>query len=219
MTDPHHNQPFRTAGPALQDASAAVLLVHGRGSSADDMIRFADTLEQPHVSYRAIQAAGRSWYPQSFLAPLPYNEPGLSSGLAAIAAHVSNFVDSGMPAERIVLIGFSQGACLTLEFAARNPQRLGGVLAWSGGLIGNGQREQAPIPNDKTFTYTGNLLATPVFLGCSDVDPHIPLARVEQSAEILEELGAMVTKRIYPGMGHTVNVDEIRFSQELLASF
>lgn len=215
---PHQGQPVATAGAPLHRARAAMILVHGRGASAQSILTLAEAFVHPDVAYLAPQAGGHTWYPQSFLAPLAQNEPGLSSGLQAIADVRRQIDEAGIPARRTVLLGFSQGACLTLEFAARHTLRYGGVVAFSGGLIGNGQRNGAAPPNDKVFAYEGNLAGAPVFLGCSDIDAHIPLQRVRQSTEVLRALGGDVTERIYEGMGHTVNEDEVRFVRGLLAS-
>lgn len=207
---PHQGQPVRAAGAALEAARAAVVMVHGRGASAESMLSFADVFEAEGVAYRAPQAAGHTWYPYSFLAPVERNEPGRSSGLRAIGDVLGALAAGGVPPERTVLLGFSQGACLLLDYAASRPQRYGGVVAWSGGLIGP---EDAPLPR-----YAGSLRKTPAFFGCSDRDPHIPLARVEASAAVFERLGADVTKRIYPGLGHVVNEDEVRFARALVQS-
>lgn len=212
---PHQGRPVVEAGAPLHAARAAVVLVHGRGASAEGMRPLADALDRDDVAYRAPQARGGAWYPYSFLAPLARNEPGLSSGLQAVGDVLRGLTDAGVPPERTVLLGFSQGACLALEYAARHARRYGGVVAFSGGLLGSGERDGVP-PDDKTFDYAGTLDGTPVFLGCSDVDPHIPKRRVETSAEVLRGLGADVTARLYPGMGHTVNDDELRFARALL---
>ena len=160
----------------------------------------ANELCHPDLAYLAPQAAGNTWYPFSFLAPIADNEPGISSGIAAIGDLVAEIVESGIPNERILLAGFSQGACLVLEFVARSARRYGGVLGYSGGLIG---------PDGTSRDYSGSLNQTPVFLGCSDVDFHIPKERVELTAEILGQLGGQVTMRLYPNIGHTINQDEI----------
>ena len=159
----------------------------------------------------APQAAGSSWYPYSFLAPMEKNEPGLSSGLARIGEAMAELEAAGIPPERTILLGFSQGACLTLEFAARNARRYGGVVGLSGGLIG-----PPGTPRDFSGNYAGSFAGTPVFLGCSDRDPHIPRERVDESAAVLEKMGAEVTERIYPAMGHTVNQDELDHVRRLL---
>ncbi len=206
--DPHRDGPSVRLGPDLQEAEAAVILVHGRGDSARGILTLAPDLQAPRVTFIAPQATAFSWYPQSFLAPIPMNEPWLSSALDRVGAAVGEAMSTGLPREKTVLMGFSQGACLALEFAARNPGRYGGVVAFSGGLIG---------PEGMPRSHKGSLEGTPVFLGCSDVDPHIPLARVNESAEIMEALGGQVEERIYPGMGHTVNADELEWARTLLS--
>jgi predicted esterase len=196
----HEGQPVREAGEQLGGARAAMVMVHGRGGSADDILALSGELGMPGFAYLAPQAAGHSWYPYSFLAPILQNEPGISSGLRAIAAVLEMIERAGIPAERVMLLGFSQGACLSLEFSARAARRYGGVAGLSGGLIG---------PDGTPRNYSGSLAGTPVFLGCSDVDPHIPAARVVETATVLRRLGAEVTMRLYPGMGHTINEDEL----------
>lgn len=208
--EPHGGQPVAHAGTPPERAGAAMVLVHGRGATAESILTLADELGRPDWAYLAPQAAGNQWYPFSFLAPLERNEPGLSSGLALLGRVVAGLGEAGIPPERTVLLGFSQGACLSLEWTARHAgraARLGGVVALSGGLIGERVRAER---------YPGWLDGTPVFLGCSDVDPHIPLERVRESAGILRGMGATVTERIYSGMGHTVNRDEIRWVRDLL---
>ncbi len=214
---PHQGQPVAEAGVPLDEAAVAAILLHGRGASARSILGLAREIDQAGVAYLAPQAAGHTWYPQSFLAPLAQNEPGLASGLRAVGDLLARITEAGTPPERTVLVGFSQGACLASEFAARHPRRYGGVVALSGGLIGTSERSGHAPPDDKRFDYDGDLAGTPAFFGCSDVDPHIPLRRVEQSAAVFEDLGADVTKRIYEGMGHTVNPDEIEFMRGLLA--
>lgn len=222
VAGPHQNQPLVLGGAPLGEARVAVVLVHGRGDSADGILGLADALGvpgfgAPGIAYLAPQAAGSTWYPNSFLAPLAANEPGLSSGLRAVGDALARAEAAGIPPERIVVAGFSQGACLASEFAARHGERLGGVVALSGGLIGTAEVAGAAPPDDKRFDYAGSLDGTPVFLGCSDVDAHIPLARVTRSAEVFRTLGGAVTERIYPGMGHTVVEDELAFFRALLA--
>jgi predicted esterase len=218
MNGPHQGQRVSEAGAPLDRAKAAVLLVHGRGATAESILTLAEEFARPDVAYLAPQAAGNTWYPYSFLAPIEQNEPGLSSGLQALRDVLRRIEQAGIPAERTVVLGFSQGACLALEFTARHARRYGGAVALSGGLIGTGPSEGAAPPFDKRFDYEGSLDGTPVFLGCSDVDAHIPIERVHQSRDVLEALGGAVTERIYPGMGHTVNEDEVRFVRALLAS-
>lgn len=204
------------AGPIADEANACAILVHGRGALADSMLTLADALRLPDVHYRAPQAPGMAWYPKSFLAPLAANVPGIENGLATIQNVLDELQEEGVAPARIVLIGFSQGACLASEFAARQPRRYGGVVALSGGLIGNVQLDDADAPHDKGFEYDGSLEGTPVFLGCSDVDPHIPVERVHQTSEIFKALGGNVDLRLYKGMGHTVNNDELQAVQKLL---
>ena len=206
---PHQGQPVLTAGEPLDKAKAAMIMVHGRGASAEDILSLTPELNQPGFAYLAPQAAGYAWYPNSFLAPIASNEPGLSSGLAVIASLLEKLAEAGIPPERTIILGFSQGACLSLEFAARNARRYGGLAGLSGGLIG---------PDGTPRDYPGSLDSTPVFLGCSDVDPHVPKKRVELSAEVLQRLGGNVTTRLYPRMGHTVNRDEIRQIQDMMSA-
>jgi len=204
---PHAGQPVLRRGPAAAQARLAVVLIHGRGDSADGILRLADEFRFADVLWVAPQAAGSTWYPYSFLAPMEQNEPGLSSGLSVIGSLVTSIASEGVAYDRIVLMGFSQGACLAQEFAARHPRRYRAVVGLSGGLIG---------PPGTPRNYAGSFEGTPVFLGCSDVDPHIPLARVQESAEVFRRMAAAVDERIYPRMGHTVNADEISRVTEIL---
>src|SRR6266699_2947343 len=206
---PHQSQPILTAGEPLEKARAAMIMAHGRGATAESILELAADFKQPGFIYLAPQAAGNSWYPNSFLAPIASNEPGLSSGLAVIASLLEKLAEAGIPPERTILLGFSQGACLSLEFAARNARRYGGLAGLSGGLIG---------PDGTPRDYPGSLAAIPVFLGCSDVDFHVPKERVQLSAQVLQRLGANVTMRLYPGMGHMVNQDEIAFVRGMMAA-
>ena len=213
--DPHRGQPVLTVGRPLAEAAAAVVLVHGRGASAADILTLVPELDRPDLAYLAPQAADHTWYPYSFLSPLEQNEPWLSSALALLADTLQRIADGGIAAEKTVLLGFSQGACLSLEFAARNPRRYGGVIAFSGGLIGPSgmQRGGFTGPDEP-----GPLAGTPVLLGCSDRDPHVPVLRVEESAQILATLGADVTARIFPGLEHTINDEELELARGLLAA-
>jgi phospholipase/carboxylesterase len=206
MGGPHEGQPVLEAGERLGQAQAAMILVHGRGASAADIMTLGAELMQPGFAYLAPQAAGNAWYPYPFTAPMESNEPYLSSALEVLATVLAS-VEETIPAERVVLLGFSQGACLTLEFAARHARRYGGVVGLSGGLIG---------PEGTPRDYPGNFAGTPAFLGCSDVDPHIPKERVIASGDLFERMGAMVTVRLFPGMPHTVNADEIRTVNEMI---
>ena len=206
--DPHAGQPVLTMGPAPAEARVALILVHGRGASAEDILGLAGELRLKDVAYLAPQATGHTWYPYSFLSPIAQNEPGITSGLGVIAALVDTLAEQGVARERVGLLGFSQGACLSLEFAARHAGRYAGVFGLSGGLIG---------PPGTPRDYPGSCDGTPVFLGCSDVDAHIPLERVQESAEVFRRLGAAVDERIYPRMGHTVNRDELEAVRAILA--
>jgi predicted esterase len=205
---PHQNQRLIVAGQPLEQAKAALVLLHGRGASPEDILALGNEMFHPDFVYLAPQAAGYTWYPNSFLAPISQNEPGITSGIAVIADLVDHIVAAGIPHERIIIGGFSQGACLALEFVARHARRYGGVLGLSGGLIG---------PDGTPRDYAGSLEHTPIFLGCSDVDFHIPKERVELSAAVLQNLGGEVTLRLYPGMGHTVNMDELAFGRSMVA--
>ena len=196
------------SGAPLADARAAAILLHGRGATAEDMLSLAEAIARPDIAYAAPQAPGRTWYPHSFLAPIAQNEPALSRSLGIVHELVGQLIAEGLPAERIVLMGFSQGGCLALEYAARNTRRYGGVIGLSAGLIG---------PKGTPRNYPGSLAGTPIFIGCSDVDDHIPLWRVHETAAVLQELGGNVIERIYPGMGHTVNDDEVKQVTALLA--
>ncbi|QCI62830.1 alpha/beta hydrolase [Phreatobacter stygius] len=196
------------AGAPLSRARAAMILLHGRGASAEGMLSLAEVFAQPDLAYLAPQAPGHSWYPQSFLAPLAQNEPSLTRALGIVGTTVEALAGEGFAPERIILAGFSQGGCLALEYAARNARHFGGVAGLSAGLIG---------PEGTPRDYAGTLGGTPVFLGCSDVDSHIPLGRVKETSKVLAGLGATVTERIYPGMGHTINDDEIGQVRRLIA--
>jgi predicted esterase len=172
------------------------------------MLTFGDELGFSDIAWVAPQAAGHTWYPYSFLAPIEQNEPGITSGLGVLAGLVAELGRAGIPASRVGVLGFSQGACLSLEFAARHPDRYAGVVGLSGGLIG---------PPGTPRDYVGSLDGTPVFLGCSDIDPHIPVERVRESTTVLRRLGAAVDERIYPRMGHTINEDELEAVRALLS--
>lgn len=177
-----------------------MILVHGRGATATSILDLARALPHPDMAYLAPQAVDNSWYPFSFLAPVENNESGISSGIQALADVVQQVEEAGISAENIIIGGFSQGACLASEFVARHPRRYGGLLVFSGGLIG---------PPGALRDYAGSLAGTPVFIGCGDVDSHIPVERVQETTATLTRMGAVVTQRIYPGMGHTINQNEI----------
>lgn len=211
--DPHAGGRVLGEGPPLEEALAAAILLHGRGGNAEEILGLARALEEPRLTCLAPQAAGHAWYPESFLAPIERNEPWLSSALAVVGRLLERLGEAGVPAERTLLLGFSQGACLGLEFVARNARRYGGVAGLAGGLIG------APgNPRD----YPGSLEGSPVFMGCGDRDPFVPFERLEETAAVLSRLGGEVTKRVYPGMGHRINEDELehlrRMASDVLSS-
>jgi phospholipase/carboxylesterase len=204
---PHDGQPVLMAGAPLGDAPLAAVLLHGRGATARSILDLASAIDQPQVTWLAPQARGNTWYPNPFLAPLESNEPWLSSALAGVVDLVAQIAATGVAGSRVVLMGFSQGACLALESLVRNPGLAGGVAGLSGGLIG---------PPGTVWPGSGRLDGVPVFLGCSDVDFHIPKERVIESAEVLRSRGADVTAILYPGMDHTVNDDELEHVRRLL---
>src|SRR5215203_4434607 len=204
---PHGGERVLLGGAAPETAAGVLIAIHGRGAGAEDIIALAREVAPSDVAILAPQAAGNTWYPYRFLEPTERNEPYLSSALRIVADLIAQLGEQGIPSERIALLGFSQGACLALEAAARNARRYAGVIGFSGGLIG---------PPGTSFDFPGSLDRTPVFLGCSDVDPHIPKERVEESAAALERLGAAVDVRLYPGMGHTVNRDELEAARSIL---
>ena len=206
---PHQGQPVLMAGEPPGQAGAAMILLHGRGATAADILTLVPSLDHGSFAYLAPQAAGHTWYPNSFLAPLASNEPRLSSALAIIADLLDRVEAAGLPPERVILLGFSQGASLALEFAARHARRYGGVVGLSGGLIG---------PDGAPRAYSGSLAETPVFLGCSDADPYIPLARVHHTAAVLQGLGGAVAERLYLNMGHTIVPDEINAVRDMMSA-
>lgn len=200
MSQLHEGTVRATYGTPLADANTAVVMIHGRGDSAQGILGLAPALDVDGPAYVAPEARHNTWYPQSFLAPMEANEPWLSSALEAVDSVMKQVAEAGIAPERTMLLGFSQGACLASEYVARNARRYGGLAVLSGGLIG---------PDDTSRDYPGSLEGTPVFLGCSDVDFHIPVGRVHESAAVLERLGGTVTKKIYPNFAHAVNQDEI----------
>lgn len=204
---PHEGEPVTDAGAPLGTSPVVVILVHGRNAGPANILDLAARFLRPDLTYLAPAAAGRTWYPHSFLADIASNEPGLSSALGVLATLVASVEAAGVPRRRIVLAGFSQGACLTAEFAVRHAARYGGIAVYSGGVIG---------PLGTAWDERGRFDGTPMFFGCSDVDSHVPEARVNESAALCQRLGAEVTRRIYPGMGHLVNDDEIAWMQRLL---
>lgn len=203
----HQTHPTLFAGEPLDKAKAAMIMIHGRGSTAQDILSLSHEFAQTGFAYIAPQADDGTWYPNRFLAPIESNEPYLSSALKVIDDLLTQIKTVGISPERTMLLGFSQGACLTLEYVARHAQRYGGVAGLSGALIG---------PDGMKRNDSGSLDGTPVFLGCSDVDFHVPKERVESTASTLKSLGANVTMRLYPNMDHAVNEDEIEIVREMM---
>ena len=205
-----HTVNIQYSGVPLQEAKKAMVMIHGRGGSAGDLVNsLQGYVDLEGFAIAAPQATNHSWYPLGFLAPPQQNEPWLSSALQVIKTTVEKLLEGNITAESLYFLGFSQGACLMLEYLTRHAIRYGGAFAYSGGLIG-----------DKIYpeNYSGQFAGTPILLGCSDVDPHIPLARVYASENILQERGADVSTRIYPGMGHTINSDEIEHTNRIIKS-
>jgi len=202
-----HQKNSIAAGEELHAESKVLILLHGRGGSAEDMLSFSSRLEVNNFALIAPQATNNTWYPYSFLAPPAQNEPWLSSALGLLKELVDDVTGKGVTTERVYFCGFSQGACLALEFIARNADHYGGVAAFTGGLIG-----------DKIYTenYKGDFNGTPVFMGTSNPDPHVPIERFYASANILREMNAAVTEKVYNNMGHTINEDEIDNANRLI---
>jgi phospholipase/carboxylesterase len=207
VSDPHRDQPVVTLGAGLSQAVAAVILLHGRGASAEDILGLATEMHDERFAYLAPQAAGNAWYPYSFMAPIEKNEPWLSSALAKVGTIVQQAVAAGLSHDRIIVCGFSQGACLSSEFVARNPARYGGVIAFTGGLIG---------PPDADLHHKGDLAGMPALFSSGDPDPHVPWSRVLESAEQFTTMGAAVTTQRYPGRPHTVLPQEIKSARDLI---
>ncbi len=208
-TDPHAGQPVVATGAPLDGARAAAILIHGRNAGPRNILELATPLAHPGVAFLAPGAAGHTWYPLSFLAEREQNEPGLSSALGMLRRLVDDIAARGIPRSRIVLLGFSQGACLASEFAWRHPGRYGGIVVFSGGLIG---------PPGTAWDEPGDFAGTPAFFGCSDVDAHVPRWRVDESAAVFTRMGATTDLRIYPGMGHLVSDDEIAAARAIVAA-
>lgn len=204
MTGPHAGQPVVAAGRPLGEGRAVMVMIHGRNAAPKNILDLATPLAHPDYTYLAPAAAGNTWYPWSFMAERSTNEPGLSSALGVIAGLIDRIVAHGIPRRRIILLGFSQGACLASEFMVRHADRYGALIAFSGGIIGE---------PGTTWDWPGTFDGMPVFLGCSDVDGHVPKTRVDESAAVFARMGAAVTERIYPGMGHLVNEDELAWAR------
>lgn len=209
---PHQSTQIAEGGVPATEADAAMIMIHGRGATAPSIIQLANEFDtDKKLALRAPQANNNTWYPNSFMAPSEQNQPGLSSGLQKIYDIIQDLKGEGFSEEHVYLLGFSQGACLASEFVARHPAKYGGLIALSGGMIGVGDAVNSE-------NYEGDLQGTPIFMGCSDVDPHIPKERVNESEKIFRKLNASVTKKLYPGMGHLVNEDEIKHINALLNS-
>ena len=205
--DPHRGEPVSTAGPSPEEGKGTLILIHGRGDSADGILSLYETFGLTELAAIAPDAAGHTWYPLSFLAPLDSNQPYLDSAIRKIESIVTELLSRDIPSERIAILGFSQGACLTTEFIARHPRQYGAAIALTGGLIG---------PPGTSRNYSGSLNNTPVFLGSSDPDPHVPFERVRETQTVLTRMGAKVELRRYPGMPHTINEDELNACRHLL---
>ena len=209
----HAGQRLATAGPSLRNARLAMVMLHGRGAGADDMLGLHQHLAVPDVAALAPNAAGNSWWPDSFLGPMTVNGPGLDSGLSVVTDLLDHLERAGFGPERTVLVGFSQGACLASEVAVRAARPFRAVAGLSGGLVGTGEAGGPPLDvlygrADKLFDYAGRLDGVPVLLGCHERDPHIPLARVARTAEVLEGMGASVETMVIPGAGHGIIAEE-----------
>ncbi len=203
-----HSMQYKTAGTPAAQAKGSLLMLHGRGGTAANIISLARELEAEGLAIYAPEATNNSWYPYSFMAPESQNQPALDSALDMISQLVEKIKADGIPANRIYFLGFSQGACLTLEYIARNAQAYGGAVAFTGGLIGE---------ELVTERYQGNFGNTPVLITTGNPDPHVPLHRVEESVELFKNLGAQVTLKVYPGRPHTITMPEIELANELLS--
>ena len=204
-----HEKKIYNSGVELDKAKKVLIMLHGRGASASDILSLSNYLPVEDYAILAPEATGNTWYPYSFLMPPQQNEPWLSSAIALIKEIENDLLSDGFKSEQLYFLGFSQGACLTLEFVTRHAKKYGGAIAFTGGLIG-----------DKIYTenYSGDFQNTPIFIGTSDPDPHVPVARVNATAEILKKMNASVTAKIYPGMGHTINEDEIKNASVILGN-
>lgn len=204
---PHAGQPLLRGGAPLEEARGVVIMLHGRGAGPRNIMDLGPSIAHPNIALLAPAAANGTWYPKSFMAPIAENEPGITSGISVVHGLIDMALAAGIPTEKIILLGFSQGACLACTAAQRRPARYGGVVIFSGGLIG---------PPGTAWAETGTFRATPVFLGCSDQDSHVPESRVRESAAVFARMGATVLTRIYPGMGHLVNEEEIGCARDLV---
>ena len=204
-----HQKKIVTAGQPLTKATKALIMLHGRGATAEDILGLAREFNVKEYALVAPQATNYTWYPLSFLAPVKQNEPWLTSAIQVVSEIVEDIRSAGIKDENIYFAGFSQGACLTLEFVTRNATRWGGVAAFTGGLIGD---------SINLGNYRGDFAGTPVFIGTSNPDPHVPVERVNASADVIRKMNAVVTEKVYPGMGHTINREEIEIVNKNLFS-
>ena len=209
IPSPHAEARVLERGIALEDALGAVILLHGRGGSAEDILALGNELRLSKAALLAPQAAGHTWYPNSFLAPIESNEPWLTSALDLVRTLVGRCAAAGIPSERVAIVGFSQGACLASEYVARHPQRYGALVAFTGGLIG---------PPGSDLHHAGALDGTPVLLSSGDPDPHVPWTRVQETAEQFTRMGAVIQTQRYPGRPHTILPEEVQAARELLGS-
>ena len=203
----HEGQPLVVRGRPLAESHAVAIMMHGRGRTTDDILELATRIGNNAFTYLAPTAQDNTWYPYGFMETIEKNEPFLSSALAVYDALIARLLAQGFSKEQIILLGFSQGACLTAEYAVRHADRYGGIVLFTGGLIG---------PPGTSWPYPGSFQGTPIFLGTSDIDGFVPLARVQESAAIFAQMGAQVTERVYPGMDHLVNDDEIAIARTIL---
>lgn len=207
VLDPHAAQFALTIGPSPQHAQGVLILLHGRGASAEGMIEFYEEMNLNDLHVIAPRALHHTWYPYSFLNPLENNQPYLDSALKKVDSTVTELIAAGIASDRIAIAGFSQGACLASEYVARHPRRYGAVMILTGGLIG---------PPGTPREYPGSFEGTPIFIGTSDPDPHVPLTRVHETERVLKQMGAVVTLQTYPGMTHTINAEEVEHCRALL---
>lgn len=205
--DPHATQPMLHTGAPLASATGAIVLLHGRGGSASDILTLAGPLHHEGIAFLAPQAAGHTWYPNSFLAPRAANEPWLTSALARVASTIESIEAASIPRSRVLIAGFSQGACLATEFVASNPARYAALIVFTGGLIG---------PLDADLRHSGSLEGTPALFLSGDPDPHVPWPRVQASAAELDRMGARITAHRYPGRPHTISADELEHARRLV---
>ena len=207
---PHQTLPLHQSGANLKEAKSAMIMIHGRGASPESILSLTNEIKhRKEITFYAPEAHGFTWYPYSFLAPLEKNQPELNSAIQSIYNAITAAENAGFSKDKIFILGFSQGACLAAEYVARHPDKYAGIFIFSGGLIGHRINEDS---------YTGNLQKTPIFIGCSDVDTHIPLQRIHKTDSILSSVNGDVTKVIYPNFGHTINKDEINHLNKIISN-